>query len=240
MNAHLTQRPLNRKQRAFTELIAQGVDILEAFERAGYVTDGKEPRANARRLRADPRIRRYLSEIEADAQDIAGVRLARMLIEQASLALSNARNYYERDPVTNKLRMRDLTSLPTEMTAAISRLRFNDEGNLEEIFFHDKAGPIRDVIKHLGGYAGKGDQDQNVIPVQLQQLIIQLQSLPPPEQDGFVARLVAAASDSSSAESPGIAEVARSVALMLNLGARAKVTQARDKKIETLEGASNG
>lgn len=142
------KRVLNARQRAFARELPFATPE-EAMRLAGY----KPHRGNAARLASDPLIVEEFERISVEAARAAGVHLGRVLIEQAKLAYSDMRNYFERVPDTTRVRFGDLLAMPSAITAAIAHVKLREDGTVEEFKLHDKAGPLRDLKKHVASDA---------------------------------------------------------------------------------------
>lgn len=124
--------------------------VLEAYKNAGFAAH----RGNAARLRKRPEVTARIAELVAEAIEFANVRAKRVVVEIDRVGRSNIADYYEvvtdeksGRPVT---RLKNLTEMPREMTAAIASLEWDDNGN-PKLKLHDKNQANFTLLKHMGG-----------------------------------------------------------------------------------------
>jgi hypothetical protein len=152
-DTHDGSRPLkNGKDEAFCRESIALDSIHKGYEAAGF----KRARGNADRKARQPNVAKRLEFLGMEAAKLAGVSLARVLIEQARLAYSNMDDFVEISeaglPVLN---LAPLKALPDHerraLLAAVKTVKYTDNGPTFEL--HDKPGALRDLKKHVGGDA---------------------------------------------------------------------------------------
>lgn len=132
-----------RRERFVLELYA-GKTPLQAMAIAGYT-----PRPeNARRLANDPRIKRRLSEMIEQERGLAEIEAMRARRERRIIAYADMANYFEPaldadGKPTGRVRIKDFTKMPRELTAAIASVKPTRLG--WEIKLHDKDASLRAI-----------------------------------------------------------------------------------------------
>lgn len=132
--------------------MSRSAAALEAYRSIGFVPQVN----NARRLRNRPEIRARIEELAAEASEFANIRIKRVAVEIDRVGRSNFRDFIE--PVLDKdgkripgaFKLKDLTELPREITAAIKGLSYDSNG-LPKLDLHDKSQANFTLLKHLGG-----------------------------------------------------------------------------------------
>lgn len=126
--------------------------LLEAYKTAGYVAS----HANARRLRNRPEVRARIDELAAEACEFADIRLKRVAVEVDRVGRANFQDLWEPlldkdgNRVPGEYKLRDLTTMPRELTAAIAGLEWTEDGR-PKVKMHDRNQANFTLLKHLGG-----------------------------------------------------------------------------------------
>lgn len=138
----------NRKRERFILELYRGKPPQEAAEIAGYKPD----HANSYRLANDPEVRARIAELYERERNFIQIEAMRARRERDIIAYSNIANYFE--PVmdndgkpTGRLRVKDFTSLPREVAAAIKSIKPTKLG--WEITLHDKDAALRAIEKRV-------------------------------------------------------------------------------------------
>lgn len=157
----VAEKPLNARQRRFAEELAVSDSVDEAYAKAGF----RPHRGNARRLAADPRIRKLVRDATLIAAELAGVHLGRILVELQRIGMFNiddlvAREANGRVKVTEEVcdedgNLKAAAGLPTidfsgatrDHLAAIAEI----DHQTGKVKFHDKLGALRDLLKYVHG-----------------------------------------------------------------------------------------
>lgn len=131
----------NPKHEAFAREVAStepvfgevGQALLSAMEKAGYVPS----LPNARKLRQRPDIRDRVLQLRSAHAEFVCADIGRIVQEQAFIAFADIRDYFDWS-AEGGATLKDLTSLPRSLTAAIREIKFDREGR-PQIKLHDKA-----------------------------------------------------------------------------------------------------
>lgn len=118
---------------------------LEAQKRAGF----SENPANARRLcnRADVKAR--VTQLYNEALEYRDVRIAVVVNRIDRIARANVVDFFQVDPITKRLVLKDLTTLPRELTDALASIEWDEAGNPKlKLWAKDQANFT--LLKHLG------------------------------------------------------------------------------------------
>lgn len=135
---------LNFRQERFALELYAGKTPYEAMERAGY----KPHPENARRLAQHPNVRRRISEMFAQERGYVEIEAMQCRRERRLIAFADIANYYEpsidaNGQPTGRVRVKNFTDLPRELTAAIASIRPTKLG--WEIKLHDKDASLRAI-----------------------------------------------------------------------------------------------
>jgi len=163
----------------FASELAELKAPIEAYKLAGYVPD----RGNANRLARKPHIRARVAELLNEAAEYADIRRVRVLVEIDRVGRANLADFFEKislgkDETTGaekfEIRLRDITTLPRQLTAAISALEW-DEAGRPKLKLHDKNQANFTLLKHLGGLPEDNKPDLNIfnlLSVEDQRLVV--------------------------------------------------------------------
>lgn len=144
-------KPLNDKQKLFgRELglaIIEGRRPEDAYEKAGY----SRHRRNAYRLAADKRVQAIADEMATEALRLSGLHLGYLQAKAKSLFELNAtKTFYEHDPESKRMVLRDLSAIADDQTWAISKIKMDpDTGAVTEIEVPDKLAVFNALIKTM-------------------------------------------------------------------------------------------
>jgi hypothetical protein len=139
----------NRRKERFAIEWAGGKTPIEAMAAAGY----KPAPANARKLANSPEVKARRTELFRAHADFLSADIARALIEQARIAYSNIADFWEVVSVPAgdggvgevlEWRIKDVTAMPRELTAAIQKIKISKDGR-PEITLFDKVAVLRDL-----------------------------------------------------------------------------------------------
>ena len=183
------EKPLNRQQLAFARelgvAIAKGGrddDLVAAYEAAGYAPD----RGNARRLAADPRVRKIADEACQEALRLSGLHIGYLqakaleLLHASPTAIHRRISKFmtcdlemtEKGPIYHPRLRADMTEEEcAELDAAtwaLSKFKINEKGVIE-IDIPDKKSLIEMLAKQLG--FGKDNPANVNVDVTLEQMI---------------------------------------------------------------------
>jgi hypothetical protein len=118
---------------------AAGMSMADAWRE----THGREP-ANASRTFSRPDIQARVTFLREKFNDLAGLSLAALQARLLRIADSNVVDFFEMKD--NKLRLRDLTTLPSTATGSISELAVDKDGAIK-LKTADKLHAIDSLIK---------------------------------------------------------------------------------------------
>lgn len=163
----------------FASELAELKAPTEAYKLAGYAPH----RGNANRLSKRPEIRARVAELLNEAAEYADIRRTRVLVEIDRVGRANLADFYERvslgkDEAGNEqfeVRMRDITTLPRHLTAAIAGIEWDDAGR-PKLKLHDKNQANFTLLKHLGGLPEPERNDHtnifNLLSVEDQRVVV--------------------------------------------------------------------
>jgi phage terminase small subunit len=138
---------LLKKREMFCRFYAQnGHNAMEAAISAGYTPQMARHRS-FEFLRV-PAIINFINELEKPVLDKLGVSEDWVITKLKMLAEANVLDYYDIDPKTKKIHLKDLKNLPREKTAAIEWIKETRYGI--EIKLVDKKACIINIGKYLG------------------------------------------------------------------------------------------
>lgn len=141
------------KHEAFALAVAEGVTLLEAHKAAGYAPDA----GNAKRLRKRHDVRSRIAELRLEAAEFANVRRVRVVLEVDRVGRANIRDFYQQEIdegtklPTGRMRLRPITELPRELSAAIAEIELGNDGQIAKLKLHDKNQANFTLLKYLGG-----------------------------------------------------------------------------------------
>jgi hypothetical protein len=119
----------------------------KAYERAGYAP-GPE---NARRLSNTIDVKARFRELFGQALEYRDVRIAAIVNRIDRIGRANLVDFFERGP-EGKLQLKDLTTLPRELTEALAAIEWDDDGR-PKLKLWDKNQANFTLLKHMGGIA---------------------------------------------------------------------------------------
>lgn len=163
----------------FASELAELKSPTEAYKLAGYAPH----RGNANRLSKRPEVRARVSELLNEAAEYADIRRTRVLVEIDRIGRANLADFFERVSLGKddkgrelyEIRMRDITTLPRHLTAAIAGIEWDDAGR-PKLKLHDKNQANFTLLKHLGGLPEPERNDVtnifNLLSVEDQRVIV--------------------------------------------------------------------
>jgi phage terminase small subunit len=120
----------------------------KAYIAAGYAERNAE--SNGRRLSNRPHIKNRFKELFAEACAYRDIRPAAIVVRIDRVGSANIADFYEADPDhPGKVRLKDITKLPRELSAAIEQIKWTDNG--PELKLADKNQANFTLLKHFGG-----------------------------------------------------------------------------------------
>lgn len=174
------EKPLNRQQLAFARelgvAIAKGgrdADLVVAYEAAGYAPE----RGNARRLAADPRVRKIADEACQEALRLSGLHIGYLQARALELLHASPTKIH-RTIVMHQAALKTASITPEQLAAFDAELdavtwpltEFKiDKDGIISIKLPDKKALIEMLAKQLGH--GKDDPANVNVDVTLEQLI---------------------------------------------------------------------
>lgn len=140
---------LEPRQERFVFEYLKDFNGTQAAIRAGY--SRKTANEQAARLLAKDSIKKAVHEGRKRLKKRTEISAARVLEELARLAFVDAANFVEHEGTGKKrrLKLRDVKELHENESRCISKLRFNQNGELE-IELHSKDRALDKLMKHLG------------------------------------------------------------------------------------------
>lgn len=117
----------------------------QAAIRAGY--SPKSAHMNACKMLTNPEIQTRIAQLQADRVMRTEIKADRVVHELGLIAFSNIVNliYFDGD----KFKLKNLTELDSDTTAAIKQIRVTKDGTLS-IELHNKLGALSELIKIMG------------------------------------------------------------------------------------------
>jgi phage terminase small subunit len=106
-----------------------------------------------------PHVLEYLQELEKPVIDKLGVTENWVLALLKNICEANITDYYDMDPGTNKIRLKDMNKLPREKTCAIEFIRATKNGVTIKLV--DKKACIISIGKHLGMFKEQPNGNTN-------------------------------------------------------------------------------
>jgi len=117
----------------------------KAYERAGY-PPGTSMEDNARKLANKRDVKERVQQLFIEAVRYRDIRPAQIVIRIDRVGKANIADFYEDDGKT----LKNIKSLPRELTDAIEAVKYNGDGN-PELKLADKNAANFTLLKHFGG-----------------------------------------------------------------------------------------
>jgi phage terminase small subunit len=156
---------VDEKQRRFANLILEGKTQTEAYQGAGYESEGVNARVRASQVIRLPAVQRYLAEKRAELSRETGVTAQRIIEEYVKIAFSDIGSVVNWNELG--LSLLPLEDLPPEVTAAIKEIaeKRDKEGfTTYKVKLHDKQRALKELGVYLGIFkesqSGEGDFDE--------------------------------------------------------------------------------
>lgn len=149
----------------FASELAELKPAIEAYKTAGFVPH----RGNANRLARRPEIKARVKQLLDEAAEYADIRRVRVLVEIDRVGRANFADFYEKVSLGKddrgkeqfEIRLRDITTLPRHLSAAIAGIEW-DEAGRPKLKLHDKNQANFTLLKHLGGLPEAERNDVNI------------------------------------------------------------------------------
>jgi hypothetical protein len=124
----------------------------KAYERAGFAPRNAD--SNGRRLANRPDVKGRVRELFGEACAYRDIRPAAIVVRIDRVGRANVADFYEMEldgggKPTGKLRLKDITTLPRELSEAIESVKWTDAG--PELKLADKNQANFTLLKHFGG-----------------------------------------------------------------------------------------
>jgi hypothetical protein len=131
--------------------------VFEAFKRAGFAPH----KGNATRLNKRHEIRARVRELLDEYREYVDIRPIKCLVRVDRIADAKMPDYFGDDGRT----LLNIKKLPPRLAEAIKKLKFNDEGGVDEFELHDKGQANFALIKHFGGMPEPEHNEVNIFNV---------------------------------------------------------------------------
>lgn len=142
----------NRRHELFAVELATGAPLLSAFLAAGY-RDSYSARYNASRLRNTPAVRTRVDELLTEFGERSLVQKDWVLSQLIPIVEGNIKELFEvRAGASGQmtLKLRPLSELSSRTTAAISRIKVDEEGRPVEVWLHNKTETANVLLRGIG------------------------------------------------------------------------------------------
>jgi hypothetical protein len=142
----------NPRHELLAREVAGGNSMAAAWREAGL-----DPKAsNASRTFRRPEIQERIEFLRQEFNRMAGISLAALQARLLRLADCNLISFFEADEKTGKLRLKDLTKLPSAVTAPIRELQIDEHGAVK-LKTADPLHAIDSLLRTIGGFAPERD-----------------------------------------------------------------------------------
>jgi hypothetical protein len=132
----------NSKYETMARDIAGGMSDRAAWLAAGYSSSNY----NYFQLTRKPEFVARVDELREQFNEGSKISLAYLQEQLLKFTTADIGNYLEKRPYSDKLRVRDLTALPPELRACVSKVTIDRNGTLN-FELHDKTKAIAELIK---------------------------------------------------------------------------------------------
>jgi hypothetical protein len=148
--AHIRQ--LTPQQEQFVrELVRLEMALDRQARGKAYVLANYKPNpANARRLANTPAVKARYVEIFAEECERCRIRPEAIVLRIDRVGRANIADFYEFDPATRRLALKNIKDLPRELTEAIESIKYTEDGRAE-LKLLDKNQANFTLLKHFGG-----------------------------------------------------------------------------------------
>ncbi|MGY4294602.1 phage terminase small subunit [Bradyrhizobium sp. i1.4.4] len=138
----------NPRWERFAVEVASMVPVERAYLAAGFRSKPEWARPNGSKLSRKPDVAARIDELRGEftANCALSVEYLQQLLLPAAAA--NVVDYFETD--TKGTRLKPLSSLTREQGAAISSIKFGDDGAVAELKFHPKPAAVDTLMRSIG------------------------------------------------------------------------------------------
>ena len=145
-------RQLTPQQEQFVrELVRLEMACDRQARGKAYISANYKPNpANARRLANTPAVKARYAEIFAEECERAKIRPEAIVLRIDRVGRANIADFYEFDPVTNRMALKNIKDLPRELSEAIESIKYTEDGR-PELKLLDKNQANFTLLKHFGG-----------------------------------------------------------------------------------------
>jgi Terminase small subunit len=119
--------------------------VLDAYKAAGFAPN----RGNAARFAARPEVVARVAELVEENRRVMGLRPETVLARLDRVATANLADFFETNDA-GQLKLKDITKLPRDLTAALSSIKFDNKGR-PEVKLQDASAANFVLLKYLGG-----------------------------------------------------------------------------------------
>jgi hypothetical protein len=142
----------NRKHEIFSQELAAGTPLLQAYLRAGY-RESYSARFNASRLRNTPPVRGRVTEIQSVSANFSSISADYVRHELLDYLTCDPKDLYVEDPGhPGRLLLRPLEALPDRVRKAIVRIKVDPlTGRPTEIILAEKTSVATALLRSLPG-----------------------------------------------------------------------------------------
>jgi phage terminase small subunit len=138
----------NEKHEIFARELALGEGLEVSYLAAGY-RPSPSARFNVSRLKAQPHVKKRIDELMAELAIQAAPQIEFLQGQLLPLLQANVRDLFDS---ANRLRL--ISDLPRELTAAIKSVKFDRQtGNVTEIVMADKVSVATVLLRSIGALA---------------------------------------------------------------------------------------
>jgi phage terminase small subunit len=134
----------NPRHENFCREVAGGLSVAQAWIAAGHSPNSR----NMYRLARQAKIEARIAELRREFNQAAGISLRYLQEKLLNLSVADVTRFFEATP-DGRLRVRDVTTLPAELRAALSEIRVDADGAVK-VKVADKLGAINALLKTLG------------------------------------------------------------------------------------------
>jgi len=149
----------NPRRERFAVEVASMVPVDRAYLAAGYRSKPQWARPNGSKLAHTPEVAARIDELREEFK--ASCALSIEYLQQCLLpaAEANALDYFEDDGP------KKISALTREQAAAISAIKFNDEGSVAELKFHSKPEAVNTLLRSLGAIKEAEISNTNILQI---------------------------------------------------------------------------
>ena len=126
--------------------------VANAYAKA-FARDGIAPKSaasNGQRLYQKKEIKQRCWDLYAAACEYRGIRVVDLVTRIDRVGRANVVEFYDWNPETKRLELKNIKDLPRELTAAISKIKYTEDGRVE-LELADANQANFTLLKHFGG-----------------------------------------------------------------------------------------